>query len=169
MPIYEHAARELLNVVENPQNGNTFIFLGEDGYIFEYRRNYQGRMAKISPEYKQSAREKQGYFDIRGTMQQRTLTHTELFSNLLEYCTYDKCLAVWRGQMPDVFGPKKYALLSLAMLMFEQEINFGHESFQRKSHYGHRIGDPNSKRPRDLIMGYVNYMYYNNKLLFYIK
>lgn len=164
MAIFEHAARELLTVVENPQNGDFFLFLGAEGFVFEYRRNYQGLMADISPKYKQYARDKQGYFDIRGTMQHRTLTHTELFSNLLSECTYDECLSVWRGQMPNVFGPKKYALMSLAMLMFEQEINFGNENFQRKSHFSHRFGNPNSKRPRDLIMGYVNYMYFNNNI-----
>lgn len=162
MAIYEQTAYDLLNIIENPNLGDSFLFLGEEGYVFTYRRNYQGLMSRIKPQYKRYSREKQGYFDILGNMNNEKLTHKQLYSMLLETTTYDKCQLVWRGEMPQATGKEKHALLCLAMLMFEQEINFGNESFQRRSQFSPAIDNAYYSRPRDLLMGYVRYLFDNN-------
>lgn len=159
MAIYEQSAWDLLNVVQNPCGGDDFLFLGEEGYVFTYRRNYQGLMARIHPKYATMSREKQGFFDIRGNMNNQNLTHQQLYNILLNTTTLEECQSVWRGKMPRATDEKKHALLSLAMLMFEQEINFGNESFQRKSHYSPTLANPSYLRPRDLLMGYIGYMF----------
>lgn len=92
-------------------------------------------------------------------MNNRNLTHEQLFNLLFLNTTYDDCEQIWCGIMPEAVGERKHALLSLAMLMFEQEINFGNEIFQRKSHFSPDLNNPSYLRPRDLIMGYVRYMF----------
>ncbi|PJO40999.1 hypothetical protein [Lysinibacillus xylanilyticus] len=159
MAIYEQSAIDLLEVVKNPECGDIFLFLGEQGYTFTYRREYQGLMAKINPKFKKYSKKKQGYFDILGNMNNVKLTHQQLFEMLLSETSYEECEQVWRGEMPEATGDKRHALLCLAMLMFEQEINFGNEIFQRKSHYSPDVNNPNYVRPRDLLMGYVRYMF----------
>ena len=151
MGIYEQSAIDLLNVVENQSGGDDFLFLGEEGYVFTYKRNYQGLMARIKPKYRKFSRAKQGYFDILGNMNNQNLTHKQLYSLLLETATFHECELVWRGEMPPAAtGRKKHGLISLAMLMFEQEINFGNENFQRKSHFSPVIDNSYYLRPRDL-------------------
>jgi len=159
MAIFEQTAIDLLHTVQNPQDGDIFHFLGEENYTFTYRRNYTGLMAKINPTYRHVAREKQGYFDILGNMNSRNLTHNQLFNLLFVNTTYEDCEQVWYGRMPEAIGERRHVLLSLAMLMFEQEINFGNEIFQRKSHFSPIVNNPYYLRPRDLIMGYVRYMF----------
>lgn len=161
MAIYEQAAFDLLKVVQNPNEGDEFHFLDERGYVFKYRRDYQGLMARINPLYIRNARVKQGYFDILGSMNNERLTHDQLFGMLHETCTYEECLSVWRGELPRATGRKRHALISLAMLMFEQEINFGNESFQRTSLFNPVFDNPYYSRPRDLLMGYIKYMFEN--------
>lgn len=159
MTIFEQSALELIHTVQNPQGGDVFRFLGEENYTFTYRRNYTGLMAKIKPKFRRIARKKQGYFDILGNMNNRNLTHEQLFNLLFVNTTYADCQEVWCGRMPEAVGERKHALLSLAMLMFEQEINFGNEIFQRKSHFSPNVNNPAYLRPRDLIMGYISYMF----------
>lgn len=159
MAIFEQTAIDLLHTVQNPQDGDIFQFLGEENYTFTYRRDYTGLMAKINPKYRHSSRKKQGYFDVLGNMNNRNLTHEQLFNLLFLNTTYDDCEQIWCGIMPEAVGERKHALLSLAMLMFEQEINFGNEIFQRKSHYSPDLNNPSYLRPRDLLMGYVRYMF----------
>lgn len=175
MPIYQDAANQLLNVV-NDQHGNDFFnFLNYDGFVFEYRRNYTGLMAQVQERYINSTRDKQGYFDIRGTFNGNTFTHVDVLQALHDAgCTLDQCYAIWRGwnlQNINVVNDRQpIALLALAMLFFEQEINFGREVFQQYSHFD---------RTRDYFMGYVlalfdpnrnflneigNYINYNGQL-----
>ncbi|MFY0521569.1 hypothetical protein ACOMCU_27715 [Lysinibacillus sp. UGB7] len=116
-------------------------------------------MARINPKFAKFSRGKQGYFDILGNMNNVKLTHQQLYEMLLNETTYAECEQVWRGEMPVATGNKKHALLSLAMLMFEQEIHFGNEMFQRRSHYSPNVSSPNYVRSRDLLMGYVRYMF----------
>lgn len=160
MYLFFDLAESLLHVVGNPEKGNDFNFLRDKNYTFTYRRNYTGLMAKINPKFKKYARCKQGLFDVRGKMGNVSLTHHQLFTEILNNCTLSECYTVWRGEMPSNLSPeKKNPLMSLAMLMFEQEINFGNEDFQRKTHFSPNYISPRYKRPRDLLMGYIFYMF----------
>lgn len=151
----------LLNQKEN----NFFDFLGYEGYVFEYMKDYSGLMARVKVEHKKYARSKQGLFDIRGVMNGQKLTHHQLFSDLLKYSNLRQCGMIWRGEIPEFTNDKeRHALITLAMLMFEQEINFGNESFQRKSWFSPNVEKSTFKRPRDLLMGYIWYMFENKNV-----
>ena len=165
MPLYQRAADQLLEVVNNEEGNNFFDFLNYEGYVFEYRRGYSGLMARINPKYKKYAKPKQGLFDIRGVMNGQKLTHHQLFSDLLKYSNLKQCGMIWRGEIPEFANDKeRHALITLAMLMFEQEINFGNESFQRKSWFSPNVEKSTFKRPRDLLMGYIWYMFENKNV-----
>lgn len=56
MPLYQRAADQLLEVVNNEEGNNFFDFLNYEGYVFEYRRGYSGLMARINPKYKKYAK-----------------------------------------------------------------------------------------------------------------
>lgn len=159
MGIYRDSAKDLLKIYQNENGNDEFCFLSEQDYIFKYRRNYEGLMSKVNPKFKNSSKCKQGLFDIRGNMNNDKLTHQALYRLLFENTSFKDCLEVWQGNMPQATGKRKHALLSLGMLMFEQEVNFGNEVFQRKSHFSPRLDKPNHLRPRDLLMGYINYMF----------
>lgn len=165
MSFYHKAADQLLSVVTNQQGNNFFNFLDYEGYVFEYMRNYSGLMAKIKNKYKGFAKSKQGLFDIRGVMNGQKLTHHQLFSDLLKYSNLRQCGMIWRGEIPEFANDKeRHALITLAMLMFEQEINFGNENFQRKSRFSPNVENSIFKRPRDLLMGYIWYMFENKSV-----
>jgi len=156
--LYVELANRLLATIES----EVTYFEVNPNHRFEYKKNYSGLMADIKPKYKNYARKKQGLFDIKGTMSKRSLTHNEIFQMLLENATIEQCYCIWRGIWPaneNLTNENINALLALLMLMFEQEINFGNEIFQRKSHFSPLTNDPNSKRPRDLLMGYVVYVF----------
>lgn len=126
---------------------------------FRHRKDYSGLMAWIAPEYRDRARDKQGYFDIIGiTGRYRNITHDELISGLLLNTTLEKCQSVWRGILPTkTENPEELNLLAaLAILMFEQEINFGNEAWQRHSKFAPNASNPKFRRPRDMLMGYIN-------------
>lgn len=160
MTLYRAAADQLLMVVNQQVIGDSFTFLNIPGFTFEYRRDYSGLMAEINPKYKSLARSKQGLFDVRGTMNGAVLRHDQLFEELLNNSNLYNCFEIWKGNIPQCRSREEYnALISLAMLMFEQEINFGNEIFQRKSHFSQIQTDPNKRRPRDLLMGYLYYMF----------
>lgn len=130
MSFYHRAADQLLSVVTNQKENNFFNFLGYEGYVFEYMKDYSGLMARVKVEHKKDARSKQGLFDIRGFMNGQKLTHHQLFSDLLKYSNLRQCGMIWRGEIPEFTNDKeRHALITLAILMFEQEINFGNESF----------------------------------------
>ena len=165
MSFYHRAADQLLSVVTNQKENNFFNFLGYEGYVFEYMKDYSGLMARVKVKHKKDARSKQGLFDIRGFMNGQKLTHHQLFSDLLKYSNLRQCGMIWRGEIPEFTNDKeRHALITLAMLMFEQEINFGNESFQRKSWFSPNVEKSTFKRPRDLLMGYIWYMFENKNV-----
>lgn len=181
MSLYQQAANDLLYVVRNRQFGDSFYFLREQNFVFEYRRDYSGKMAmNLKMKHVNLIREKQGYFDVRGIMNGRIMTHEQILRDLYRFSNLNQCFLVFQGFIPETDNrEEKDALLSLAMAMFEQEINFGKENFQQYSHFSPTIDEvPNYRRPRDLLMGYVWYMFiqgsvrwlndylYENKLIF---
>lgn len=71
--------------------------------------------------------------------------------------TLEKCYSIWRGESPFSIAEnldEEQALLTLSLLMFEQEVNWGKENWQKNSKFNPSNILP-YKRPRDMIMGFV--------------
>lgn len=159
MNIYIDLANKLLlmrnhTFYNSPKNGR---------FGFNIKHDYSGLMAQPAKtgRYKGVIRApKQGLFDIIIITGDRyeSVTHRELLSDLLLYSTEDNCLRVWRGEDPRNIGRnqnEKEVLITLALLMFEQEVNWGRHEWQKSSVFNPLIRNPTRKRPRDMIMGYV--------------
>ena len=131
---------------------------------FEYMKDYSGKMAeppKTGRNAGKVTRPKQGLFDIRiftGRRYAGKVTHRNLFEDILEYSSEKKCLQVWRGEDQRTIGrsdDEKESLVVMALLMFEQEANWGNEIWQRWSNFNPKPTKPKAIRPRDMLMGYV--------------
>lgn len=161
MDIYNLLANGLLEIESKEQD--YFIWLKDSetnvSFGFQHRKNYSGLMTRINPKFIEQAKDKQGYFDILGvTGVHEKITHETLFNELLRTTSLEECKSVWRGTMPssNQFDEKHNSLATLAILMFEQEVNFGNETWQRYTKFAPNISNPNFRRPRDLLMGYIN-------------
>lgn len=162
--MYEYLARILLN-------GEDYVHFtsprGEFG--FEWQRKYTGIMAQPSRSGRNRgrvARAKQGLFDIVVTtgslFGQRGVSHRDLLEGLRQATSLEKCFSVWRGEDPlDISETTKEreCLTTLMLLFFEQEVNWGNESWQRFSFFNPRVTRPNKVRPRDMLMGFVSQSY----------
>lgn len=131
---------------------------------FTYR-GYDGKMAKQKKEFIKYTRKKQGFFDFLVETGSRyitkvndsAVTHYKLIQDLLKNTTIENCYSIWRGASPfDITNniDEQQALLTLSLLMFEQEVNWGTECWQKHSNWNPRTNHP-LKRPRDMIMGFV--------------
>jgi hypothetical protein len=169
--LYKVLGSKLLETIESGKTKYSFTMCGYQ-FGFEHKTDYSGLMAKVNFDYIQTTKDKQGYFDIIGiTGPWSKITHDQLFQNLLSSTTLEECEEIWRGIKPKCFElndhkskEKTKILLSLLILMFEQEINFGREDWQRWSHFNPSINNPNYQRPRDLIMGFIKMMFKNNSV-----
>lgn len=161
MSIYKELAHGLLKIAS--ENEKEFIWIEEDGVKFgiEHKKEYSGLMAEIQTQYLKIAKDKQGYFDVLGIAGKwGKITHDTLLEQLLKHTTIEECRSIWRGKFPkDLTLPKKHILAALAILMFEQEINFGNQIWQRFSHFAPDINKPNFRRPRDILMGYIEVVF----------
>lgn len=167
---------------------NEFITLNNFGpkrwFGLKYR-GYDGLMAQPRPGTTYVEREKEGCFDVFICTGERYLdrnnykqvTHYNLFNDLLEHSSLEHCYQLWRGSMPSEITEsvqEQQGLSALALLMFEQELNWGNECWQRYSNFPPCITQPYS-RPRDMIMGFLkiafqlgnldNYPYWNTKIV----
>ncbi|MGE8021528.1 hypothetical protein ACQKOM_21925 [Peribacillus frigoritolerans] len=87
-------------------------------------------------------------------------THYNVFKDLERFASYDECYQVWSGEEINIDErniDKTEALLSLFVLMLEQEINYGELDFQQTTNFSISEGF----RPRDMIMGFLHMMYHN--------
>lgn len=160
MTFYNLFADNLLKISENKEKAYIWFNDSENNvsFGFQHRKDYSGLMAYIKPEYVTIAKDKQGYFDIIGiTGNWKNITHDTLIRELLRTSTLHECISIWRGEIPPNVSSveKRNALASLAILMFEQEVNFGNEVWQRRSRFYPNILKPRYQRPRDLLMGYI--------------
>lgn len=138
----------------SPKNGR---------FGFTIKRDYSGLMAQPAKTGKfkgKVQRAKQGLFDIVIDAGDRfeNVTHRELFPDLLKYSTEKKCLQVWKGEDSRIIGrndDEKESLTALALLMFEQEVNWGKNEWQKSSNFEPFVRNPTRRRPRDMVMGYV--------------
>jgi hypothetical protein len=166
MSIYKTLAIELLKLANSTENEWSILDEDKKKFGLKYKRNYTGLMANIKPKYLQFAKDKQGYYDFVGiTGPWYKITHDTLLTELLNRVTFEDCVSVWKGVYPsNINNEKKQILRALAILMFEQEVNFGNEIWQRKSHFNPTLGNPNERRPRDLLMGYIKMVFHHQNV-----
>lgn len=124
------------------------------------------------PKYGQDyvQRKKEVYFDVFICTGNRYLsrdnykqvTHYNLFNDLLENSTLEHFYELWRGAMPcEIIDnmEEQQALSTLCLLMFEQELNWRNECWQRYSNFLPSITTPYS-RPREMIMSFLKIAFY---------
>lgn len=133
---------------------------------FEYQNNYSGRMAE-TPKTGPSAGKipkktpRKGLFDIvitSGELFEGKIAHRDCFEMIIQNNLINDAKRVWIGEDPKVVGKNKESigiLTVLSLLMFEQEINWGTQEWQKASNFSPKITDSKFRRPRDMIMGYI--------------
>lgn len=128
----------------------------EIGFVY---RGYDGLMARVKEEFIDNTQPKQGFFDFFAlTGPWEKLKHDTLLNLIYNHCTLDDCERIWRGESPtnlNLDDRRKAILYALTLLMFEQEVNFGKEVWQRWSQFNPSKQSPTWRRPRDLFMGYI--------------
>ncbi|MFQ7361172.1 hypothetical protein [Clostridium perfringens] len=169
--IFQHLSDLLLNrkgkfiTLTNFDANNWF------GLIY---KGYEGLMAQPRTGKSYVDKSKEGYFDVLVSTGNRYLdrnnhklvTHYNLFIDLLENSSIENCYRLWRGEFPSNITnniEEQKALSALALLMFEQELNWGNEDWQRYSNFSPKTQYPYS-RPRDMIMGFVKIAFHINDL-----
>lgn len=170
--IYHFLAEHLIDMhLENYRSGNAnneYIFCsippyGDFGFTAMY--NYSGLMAQPSRTGKNKGivkREKQGLFDIMintgSFFGNGDMSHRDILSSVINYSSLEHCVDVWRGMNPfDIAeNDDELAVLStIALAFFEQEVNWGNESWQRYTYFAPKVTMPQRIRPRDMLMGYI--------------
>lgn len=163
--MYREWAERRLNEV-----GDVIVYTSSKNGDFGFRcmNYYTGLMAQPSRTGKNKGnvrRPKQGLFDIcvlTGTRYKTGVSHRMILEDVLKYTTYEKCISVWRGISPKLVGEsenEKEVLYTLALLFFEQEINWGNEEWQRYTYFAPKVRTPQFIRPRDMLMGYIAQAY----------
>lgn len=162
MRMYWELANQLLQIYSNPTANDEYDWriIGDLSYGFKYMRNYQGLMAQVKDEKEKRMfrdRLKLGLFDIKVKTERNRydITHKQLFSDLISHSNIDNCIEVWKGYDPYYYSNsnEEYkSLITLMLLMFEQEVNWGDEIFQKFSAFP----PSNNSRPRDMLMGFVH-------------
>lgn len=173
MNVYEYIANLLLQKDLNDVNDRFIGFAKfDDERLFglEYV-GYNGLMARPKRGEMYVKRPKQGYFDVKVCTDDRyekeygvrSVTHYNVFQDLLKNSNLKNCIQIWIGErypweLTDNIKEQQ-TLTSLLLLMFEQELNWGQEEWQRWSNFSPRTEKP-FQRPRDMIMGFI-YMAFN--------
>ncbi|MBD8014493.1 RING finger protein [Planococcus wigleyi] len=159
--IYEELATGLLEGVKN--GDSKFIWVERFG--FTYRKNYEGDMAK---PHNDKVVQKQGYFDfVINAGSWGSINHHKFLEEILKDSSIEACEEVWAGKAPfDIAETRKERelLITLTLLMFEQEVNWGNEVWQRKSNFSPDFNTPFLQRPRDMLMGFINMAFTYNSV-----
>ena len=169
MNVYEDFANKLLS---RDLNGKEDIFItlksfGQGRWFGLKYRGYSGLMANTRK--RAVTRSHEGYYDFiicTGTRYEdkyghKPITHYNLFQDLLENSSLENCEKVWIGYAPwDVAKnqEEEQALCSLTLTMFEQEVNWGIESWQCNTNFPPSLVNP-YQRPRDMLMGFINMLF----------
>jgi hypothetical protein len=131
---------------------------------FTWQAGYSGLMAlppTSGPSRGIIKQPKQGLFDIHvdtGNRYGASVTHRHLLNDLIANSSKDTAMRVWRGEDPLSVGrntDEQEALIVQLLLMFEQEINWGGEEWQKNSNFNALVTRPDERRPRDMLMGYI--------------
>ena len=162
--VFSFLANELLDGVEDDET--EFVWDGTNGIGFSWRENYSGTQAR-NPRSSQ-----QGLFDIfvntDGRYGHEAVTHRDILNDVLENCSLEQCRDVWSGGFPHEVADdddQNDILSILALLMFEQEVNWGRKSqhpWQRYTPYFHPFvqrGREFERRPRDMLMAYIEWAF----------
>lgn len=175
MSIYKHLAKKLLELDFN--NDNKYIELkkfGQKNWFGLVYRGYNGIMSKPRKGNAFVDRSKEGFFDVYictgirylERNNYKAVTHFNVFEDLLENSSLHNCYRIWRGENPTIITKnleEQQALSALTLLMFEQELNWGNESWQRKTNFPPLVGDK-YQRPRDMIMGFLKIVFHYKKV-----
>lgn len=170
--VYQIFAKELLNRhiefcnTGRREIGYKYLSIPEYGdFGFRIMYDYEGLMAQPSRTGRNKGvvkREKQGLFDISiitGTFfGDRGMSHRDIFTSVKEYSSLEHCIEVWRGMEPKKVAESNEelaVLVTIALAFFEQEVNWGNESWQRYTYFAPKVTMPNHVRPRDMLMGYI--------------
>ena len=151
---------------EDDKNLKRIIINKEFNLGFEYQNNYSGKMAETSKTGPSAGkipktRPRQGLFDIvitSGELFEGKIAHRDCFEMIIQNNLINDAKRVWIGEDPKVVGQNNESigmLTVLSLLMFEQEINWGNEKWQKFSNFSPKITDSTFRRPRDMIMGYI--------------
>jgi hypothetical protein len=179
MSIFEELSRKLIAVYyENESDdieGNIFNWFETSNgkFGFKYMRNYSGKVAFESR--RSNVNRQQGLFDIQVVTGHKVwkenqsegykVTHRDCFKSIIDSCTIEQVIRVWKGENPLEVGNnenQQESLATMALLMFEQEINYGDGNrhpwqYNRQSKFKPytRKGMEEKRRPRDMIMGFI--------------
>jgi hypothetical protein len=170
--IYHIFAEALLNhhidMCEKGMAETTYTYInipkyGNFGFCIMY--NYEGLMAQPSRTGRNKGivkRKKQGLFDISintgSFFGAGGMTHRDILTSVKEYSCLEHCYDVWRGIEPTKIAKSDEELailVTIALAFFEQEVNWGNESWQRYTYFAPKVTIPNRIRPRDMLMGYI--------------
>ena len=179
MNIFDMLSRKLIDVYHQQESedieGDIFTWFETSNgkFGFKFMRNYSG---KVASEFKQGkVNRQQGLFDIQvitgikfgnpSNGEDYKVTHKDCCESLIDCCNVEQVLEVWRGKSPLEIGDndeQKETLATMAMLMFEQEINWGDWKsnpwqYNRHTHFApyKKKGWEEKKRPRDMILGFI--------------
>ena len=179
MSIFEKLPRKLIAVYYEKESddieGNNFNWFETSNgkFGFKYMRNYSGKVAFESR--RGNVNRQQGLFDIQVVTGHKAwkenqskgykVTHRDCFKSVIDSCTIEQVIRVWKGESPLEVGnneEQQESLATMALLMFEQEINYGDGNihswqYNRQSKFKPytRKGMEEKRRPRDMIMGFV--------------
>ncbi len=139
-----------------------------DGVVIEPQRDYQGLVATTGyREWRERShwdRQQIGLFDVRILVRDEEMEHERsVILPTLQLLAPEMAESVFEGENPnalDVDREQRLVLSTLQAAMAEQEVNWGNEPFQCKSHFSPpnrttHAGDVVTTRPRDLLMGFV--------------
>ena len=179
MNIFEMLPRKLMAVYHQKESedidGDIFRWFetSNGAFGFRYMRNYSGKVA--SEGRRGNVNRQQGLFDIQVVTGEKAwkenqpqgykVTHRDCFKSVIDSCTMDQVVRVWKGESPLDVGDdenQQESLATMALLMFEQEINYGDGNryswqYNRQSKFKPytRKGMEDKRRPRDMIMGFI--------------
>lgn len=158
--MYDELVEGLRNciIAEEPEFRLTFL----EGFGFTHV-GYEGTQARNNVSNIQ-----QGLFDIfvdTGSRYDR-VTHREILSDIYDYDLQEESRQIWSGEHPqEVTDDEDHLeiLTTLALLMFEQEVNWGRREigWQRNTpyFYPYKNNRVTERRPRDQLMGYIDWLF----------
>ena len=158
--MFHYLADELIHCVNNDTPEFRLPFLEDYGFTWVSYDGTQARNNVRNP--------KQGLFDIFIDTGDRygNVTHRDILTDVLEHDLREESRQIWMGVNPQdiTFDEDELEILTtLALLMFEQEVNWGRREieWQRPTpyFYPYKRGRVNERRPRDQLMAYIDWLF----------
>jgi DNA (cytosine-5)-methyltransferase 1 len=176
---FTYLSTKLLDMVES--NETEFVLKEANGIGFTWK-GYDGTQA--GKKRKKAAKMhawKQGLFDIFINTNHKYghegVTHRDILQDILDRDLLEEARRIWKGEHPqDISSDIEIidTLSILALLMFEQEVNWGgkskgkiRNSWQRETPYFYPYvakGREFERRPRDCLMAYIEWAFENQSI-----